>query len=92
MTFNSVFEIKENNLHFKVKNQLLHDIFVEKKQELLDNLRKSLNNTLVQATVEIDATVSKAKPRTEQEKFEIMAEKNPNLLKLKEDLGLDLIF
>jgi DNA polymerase-3 subunit gamma/tau len=76
------FELIKNELTFKLPNKILFDIFFEIKQDL----------TEIQIDAIITAEETKAKPRTEQEKFESMAEKNPELWKLKEALGLDLSF
>lgn len=92
MIFGSKCELKENTFEFKLQNKVKYDVFYEVKQEFLDFLRSKLENYEIQAEAIITAELTKAKPRTEQEKFEIMAAKNPNLNKLKEELGLDLIF
>ncbi len=86
------FDLIKNNLNFKLPNKILFDIFFEIKQELTDFLRKKLHNSEIQIDATITAEETKAKPRTEQEKFESMAEKNPAIWKLKEALGLDLLF
>jgi DNA polymerase-3 subunit gamma/tau len=86
------FELIKNELTFKLPNKILFDIFFEIKQDLTDLLRKKLHNGEIQIDAIITAEETKAKPRTEQEKFESMAEKNPELWKLKEALGLDLSF
>lgn len=86
------FDLIKNNLNFKLPNKILFDIFHEIKQDLTDFLRKKLHNSDIQIDATITAEETKAKPRTEQEKFESMAEKNPAIWKLKEALGLDLLF
>jgi DNA polymerase III subunit gamma/tau len=86
------FDLIKNNLNFKLPNKILYDIFFEIKQDLTDFLRKKLHNSDIQIDATITAEETKAKPRTEQEKFESMAEKNPAIWKLKEALGLDLLF
>jgi DNA polymerase III subunit gamma/tau len=86
------FDLQKFELIFKLPNKILFDIFFEIKQELTDFLRKKLHNAEIQIEAIIHAEETKAKPRTEQEKFESMAEKNPDIWKLKEVLGLDLLF
>ncbi|MCP9770947.1 hypothetical protein EGI22_23835 [Lacihabitans sp. LS3-19] len=88
----SDFEMDKENLKFKLSNKILHDVFFEKRQEMADFLRKKLHNANIQLEAYITAEETKAKPRTEQEKFESMALKNPEIWKLKEALGLDLLF
>ena len=60
------------------------------KIDLLTFLKKELKNDMIS----IETTVSKIiegsdKPYTQEEKFEFMSEKNPNLKVLKQQLGLD---
>lgn len=88
----SDFDLEKENLKFKLSNKILHDVFFEKRQEIADYLRKKLHNANIQIDAFITAEETKAKPRTEQEKFESMALKNPEIWKLKEALGLDLLF
>jgi DNA polymerase III subunit gamma/tau len=88
----SDFDLKDNSLNFKLSNKILFDVFFEIRQDLLDFLRKKLHNSHIQLDAHITAEETKAKPRTEQEKFESMAKKNPEIWKLKETLDLDLLF
>jgi DNA polymerase-3 subunit gamma/tau len=92
MMAKSDFDLEKENLLFKLSNKILHDIFLEKRQEMADFLRKKLHNANIQLDAYIAAEETKAKPRTEQEKFESMAMKNPDIWKLKDALGLDLLF
>lgn len=60
------------------------------KLDLVTFLKKELKNDMIS----IETTVSKIiegsdKPYTQEEKFEFMSEKNPNLKALKQQLGLD---
>lgn len=88
----SDFDLKDEHFVFKLPNTILRDIFYEIRQDFIDQLRKKLSNFKITAEAEITAVETKAKPRTEQEKFEKMAQKNPDLWKLKETLDLDLLF
>ncbi len=93
MIFTAEFEIRgEVTIHFRLLNKLKEDMLNELKQELLDFLRKTLGNSAIQVSSEVTAEESKAKPRTEQEKFEAMLRKNPVLKELKDRLGLDLVY
>lgn len=93
MIFQSDFELRDHfTIHFKLLNKLKEDVLNELKQEMLDFVRKRLQNSSIQVSSEVTAEETKAKPRTEQEKFEAMAKKNPALKDLKERLGLDLVY
>jgi DNA polymerase III subunit gamma/tau len=92
MVFTSEFDLEGTAFTFKLANKVKFDIFYELRQDLLDFLRKKLENGTITAEAIIRAEQTKAKPRTEQEKFESMANKNPAIWKLKEALDLDLLF
>ena len=88
----SDFELVSTLMTFKLPNTILKDIFYEIRSDVLELLKRKLHNGTIQIEAIITAEETKMKPRTEQEKFENMAEKNPNLWKLKESLDLDLMF
>lgn len=92
MILKSEFDLEENLITLKLVNQTLMDLFGELKQDLLNFLRKHLQNSSVQLTSVLVAAKNDGKPRTEQEKFKAMSEKNPALKDLKDELGLDLVY
>jgi len=55
-------------------------------------LRKNLNNFKIQLNTQIVLTQEKTKPYTPEEKFNKMAEKNPELINLKKTLDLEIDF
>lgn len=92
MILKSKFELKDHQLTLMLVNQTLMDLFDELKQEILDFIRKHLNNGSIQIGAILVAAKNDGKPRTEQEKFKAMLEKNPALKNFKDELGLDLIY
>lgn len=77
-------------IHYTLENRLIEGEFNLIRGEMTDFLRKNLQNfriTLQTTIAENDVT---RKPYTDREKFERMAEKNPNLKTLKETLDLDI--
>jgi len=92
IVFASDFDLNNANFTFKLYNKVQLDVFYEIRQELLDFLRKKLENSEILCEAFVATEETKAKPRTEQEKFEAMSIKNPNIWKLKEALDLDLLF
>ncbi len=92
MILRSEFELKDHQLTLMLVNQTLMDLFDELKQEILDFIRKQLNNASIQIASVLVAAKNEGKPRTEQEKFMAMLEKNPALKDFKDELGLDLIY
>lgn len=61
------------------------------KEGLIEFLRETLHNKLItiEITLSDEASNNTRKPYTSEEKFKHMAEKNPVLRKLKQDLNLD---
>ncbi len=88
----SDFDLEGNLITLKLVNQTLMDLFGELKQDILDFIRKILQNSDIQLTSLLVAAKNEGKPRTEQEKFKAMLEKNPALKDFKDELGLDLIY
>jgi DNA polymerase III subunit gamma/tau len=62
----------------------------EKKMDMLGYLRKELKNYKIDIDTSINEIPRVDKPYTNSEKFNRMNEKNPNLGKLKTQLGLDI--
>jgi hypothetical protein len=62
----------------------------ERRGDLLDFLRAELKNGLIQLEHTLVETESQARPYKPEEKFKAMSEKNPELLKFKEKLDLEI--
>ena len=62
------------------------------KSNLIDFLRKKLNNNSIQVVSIMAEHQSKKVAYTNKDKFEHLAEKNPILNQLKEKFGLDADF
>ena len=83
--------IKENFIiEFSLDNKLLEDELGQKKTELLEYLRKGLDNYKIQLQTKVSESLKDLKPYTDKEKFEKMAEKNPALRTLKEEFDLEI--
>lgn len=82
--------LKENNIiEFSISNPLQEEIIQNIKTNLLTYLKKSLNNFSIDIVTSITEIVEGSKLYTAQDKFEHMAKKNPELLKLKQQFNLD---
>ncbi len=74
---------------FAIVNDVQEKYMRDEKPTLLSHLRRQLGDPALQLEVVKEAVVTK--PRyTKQDRFNLMAEKNPALLKLREELDLDL--
>ncbi len=76
---------------FKTDNKIIANDNVNL-TELLGYLKKELNNYEIELNTQITAKEENNKAYTDQEKFEQMANKNPNLRKLKNNLDLEIDF
>lgn len=82
----SIFEtvplIEGNDITVTLENKALDDDFNAQKSELLDFIRKELNNYSISVNTIINKDVMIKKAYTPQEKFMKMSEKNPALINL----------
>lgn len=88
----SGYDLQGTHILFKLPNTFLYSLFENLKTDLLEYMKRKLKNSHLSADAVVTAEETQAKPRTEQQKFEAMAEKNPVLWDLKKGLDLDLIF
>lgn len=77
-------------IELTLDNTAQEEEFKEKKLDIVAYLRKELNNYKLDIHTSINAAPTSAKPYTPTEKYNKMVEKNPNLSKLKNQLGLDI--
>ncbi|HMN06349.1 MAG TPA: DNA polymerase III subunit gamma/tau [Flavobacteriales bacterium] len=78
------------SISFTIVNAVQEGYMREEKPTLLGHLRRELDIPALELTVELQEA-TQTKPRyTAKDRFMIMAEKNPALFKLREDLDLDL--
>ncbi|MEW5846215.1 MAG: DNA polymerase III subunit gamma/tau [Bacteroidota bacterium] len=86
--------LKENsNIVIQFEGQIQVELFNEIKKDLITYLKKSLGTLNVEISEEVVESIeSNGKPRlyTADEKFRFMVERNPALLRLKQQLNLDL--
>lgn len=77
---------------FTIHSQLQQKEITIHKAELLGFLRDQLANPKISIQTEMADTFQDDTPYTPMEKYRKMAEKNPNLVKLKEKLNLEIDF
>lgn len=84
------YELKDNHcISFQFNSASLLKEFELQKDDLILFLRKELNNHLIELQTEVKLDKSKNYVKSKAEIFKEMAEKNPILVKMKEELGLD---
>jgi len=72
-----------------VGNKVQESLFFSEKPYILNFLRSSLKNFAIELNVRVDEKVIVKKPYTNQEKYQYMAAKNPQLAELKKRFNLD---
>jgi DNA polymerase-3 subunit gamma/tau len=82
--------MEDFRIEFGIDNKLLEDELNLRKTELMEFLRTKLNNFQIRLQTRIAESARDLKPYTDKEKFEKMAEKNPALRTLKEQLDLEI--
>ena len=58
--------------------------------QIQDHLRNKLHNRKITMTVRVSAPTENIRAYSRVERFQMMSQKNPELLKLKEEFGLEL--
>jgi len=72
-----------------VGNKIQENLFRNERPYLLNYLRTSLKNFSIEVNVRVDEVTATKRPYTNQEKFQYMAAKNPQLTELKKRFNLD---
>lgn len=75
---------------FPIVNAVQGNYMRQEKPELLGFLRREIGDPGLELDVITEAPSEQQRPVTPMAKFKVMAEKNPALLKLREELDLDL--
>lgn len=82
----------EKEVEIQLKNPIETDLLAKINDDLVHHLRNKLENDYLIISGKTNMEVEQKKAYTDTEIFNEMAEKNPNLLKLKEALGLIITF
>ncbi|WP_345101829.1 DNA polymerase III subunit gamma/tau [Mucilaginibacter panaciglaebae] len=72
-----------------VENKMLDQSFRDEKPQLMNYLRKALNNYDIEVNTRVDEQVRVKRPYTSLEKYQYMATKNPKLAELRQRFNLD---
>jgi len=94
ITFSTYKPVKTGGptIDFTVDNKIQKKELEERLTEFLPMLRQRLNNFQLQLNIKVNEQQAGQKAYTPQEKFLQMAEKNPELKKMKDQLGLEIDF
>jgi DNA polymerase-3 subunit gamma/tau len=85
--------LKEDfNIELIIDNKVQEDEIRAKKFELVGLLKNRLKNDFIQVYTTISVSQQDVKPYTPMEKFKKLAEKNSGIIRLKDQLGLEIDF
>ena len=91
LTYRTPVLIENNYIEVEIQNQSQEHLMVEERQELIDFLRKQLNNYQLQLRTRLnEAGKNENEAYTNKEKYQQMVEKNPELEDFRKQLGLEL--
>ena len=82
--------LSDTTFEVTVDNEIISKEFTVMIPAIQDYLRTRLKNRKVTMTVRVSAPTEKTRAYSRVERFQMMAQKNNALLKLKEELGLEL--
>jgi hypothetical protein len=85
-------ELNESSVILHLHNPVQETLLNALKSDLMQFIREKLNNFSIQITGELKYNDNNKVVYTNKEKFEHLAEKNPNLKELRDRLGLDTDF
>ena len=82
--------LEQSTVVIMLSNEVQREMLTSIKQDMLDELRNLLTNRQTQLEIKVSEIMGEVKAYKPQDKFKLMAEKNPALLELKKRFDLDI--
>ena len=82
--------LNDTTFEVVVDNDMVEKYIVQLVPSIQNHLRERLHNRKITMTVRVSEATENVRAYSHVERFQMMSKKNPNLLKLKEELGLEL--
>ncbi|MES2132175.1 MAG: hypothetical protein V4506_07475 [Bacteroidota bacterium] len=82
--------LQESTIVIMLNNEVQREMLTNIKQDMLDELRNILVNKQTQLDIKVSEIQGEVKAYKPQDKFKLMADKNPALLELKKRFDLDI--
>ena len=82
--------LNDTTFEVTVDNDMVEKYMVQLIPSVHNHLREGMHNRKITMTVRVSAPTENIRAYSHVERFQMMSKKNPNLLKLKEALGLEL--
>ncbi|CAA9303336.1 MAG: DNA polymerase III subunits gamma and tau [uncultured Cytophagales bacterium] len=90
LILNRGYQADGHTLHLTLDNQIQMDSLNAMRMDLLEFLRRTLNNRHIQVKAELGAVEIRKSIYTNQEKFKYLSQKHPVLSDLRTQLGLEI--
>jgi DNA polymerase-3 subunit gamma/tau len=81
--------LKETTIHLRFPNQSMKEDLEKSQGQILEYLKRELNNYLIDFEIAVDKSVTKKYVYTDQDKFSKLVEKNPAVDLLRRTFDLD---
>lgn len=82
--------LNDTTFEVTVDNDMVEKYIAQLIPNIQQHLRERLHNRKITMTVRVSAPMENIRAYSHVERFQLMSQKNPHLLKLKESLGLEL--
>lgn len=82
--------LQQSTIVIMLNNEVQREMLTNIKQDMLDELRNILVNKQTQLDIKVSEIQGEVKAYKPQDKFKLMADKNPALLELKKRFDLDI--
>lgn len=82
--------LQQSTIVIMLNNEVQREMLTNIKQDMLDELRNLLVNKQTQLDIKVSEIQGEVKAYKPQDKFKLMADKNPALLELKKRFDLDI--
>ncbi len=84
--------LPDNAILLPLDNTIQEDLINDKKPALLSILHKELRNYAIEIRTEIIKNQKSRKAYLPKDKLQKLTEKNPDILRLQKEMGLDLLY
>ncbi len=82
--------LKDATFEVAVDNEMVQNLFLENQTSILNYMREQLHNRKINMTIRVSEPTENVRVYSRVDRFKMMNEKNPALLRLKQEFGLEL--
>lgn len=82
--------LKDATFEIAVDNEMVQQLINENKESIIQYMRQQLHNRKIDMQIRVSEATENIRAYSRVERFKLMTEKNPALLRLKQEFGLEL--